>query len=185
MSDYTGSNTPIDIRDLWQTPPEVAIATHDEFNFVLDVAASDQNHLYPSYFTEHDNALTQSWSVPGLKGYCWCNPPYSDITPWVKKAADQNKYGSVGTVMLVPADMSVGWFREALLSVSEVRIITGGRLSFVRADTKQPVNGNNKGSIFLIWRPVRSAVPVTNYVERDALMAYGRKLINGKMESAA
>lgn len=185
MSDYTGSNTPIDIRNLWQTPPEIFAALHAEFGFCLDVAASETNHLLPHFFTESDNGLAQSWARPGLSGYCWCNPPYSDITPWVKKAADQNKYGCIGTVMLVPADMSVGWFREALLSVSEVRIITCGRLSFVRADTKQPVNGNNKGSMLLIWRPVRSAVPVTTYVERDALMSHGRKLISAEMEGAA
>lgn len=185
MSDYTGSNTPIDIRNLWQTPPEIAAALHDEFNFTLDVAASDQNHLFPMYFTERDNGLAQSWSVPGLSGFCWCNPPYSDITPWVKKAADQNKFGCVGTVMLVPADMSVGWFREALLSVSEVRIITGGRLSFVRADTKQPVNGNNKGSMLLIWRPVAAVTPITTYVDREALMSYGRKLSETVSRSAA
>lgn len=179
MSDYGGSNTPIDIKDLWQTPPELFAALSAEFGFCLDVAASDTNHMLPVYFTEQDSALTQSWSVPGLSGYCWCNPPYSDITPWVKKAADQNKFGCVGTVMLVPADQSVGWFREALSSVSEVRIITGGRVSFVRADNQQAVNGNNKGSMLLIWKPVRTT-PVTTYIERDVLMSYGRVLMGSK-----
>lgn len=185
MSDYTGSNTPLDIRDLWQTPPEIFSALHKEFDFQIDVAASDANHLLPFYFTETESALTQTWSPPGKEGYVWCNPPYSEITPWVLKAADQNKYGCIGTVMLVPADFSVGWFRQALASVSEVRIITGGRLSFVRADTKQPVNGNNKGSMLLIWKPVASVMPITTYADRDTMMTYGRKLLASKLEVAA
>jgi len=185
VTDFTGSHTPADIRDLWQTPPEIFAALHKEFNFGIDVAASDANHLLPFYFTEKDSALEQTWSPPGFDGYVWCNPPYSDITPWVLKAADQNKFGSVGTVMLVPADFSVGWFRQALLSVSEVRIITGGRLSFVRADTKQPVNGNNKGSILLIWKPAAATTPITTYTDRDSLMNYGRKLLTPAAEKAA
>lgn len=184
MTDFNGSNTPPDIRDLWQTPPEIFAALHKEFDFKIDVAASDANHLLPTYFTEKDNALTQSWSPPLFDGYVWCNPPYSDITPWVLKAADQNKFGCVGTVMLVPADFSVGWFRQALLSVSEVRIITGGRLSFVRADTRQPVNGNNKGSMLLIWKPV-AATPITTYTDRDSLMNYGRKILSTTTGQAA
>ncbi|EIO13030.1 putative DNA adenine methyltransferase, partial [Escherichia coli PA31] len=33
--------------------------------------------------------------------------------------------------MLVPEDMSVGWFSKALESVDEVRIITDGRINFI------------------------------------------------------
>lgn len=49
--------------------------------------------------------------------------------------------------MLIPADTSVGWFNSALETVDEVRLITGGRISFINAGTNKPVNGNNKGSM--------------------------------------
>lgn len=38
MTDYTGSNTPADQRDLWRTPPALFAALDAEFCFQLDAA---------------------------------------------------------------------------------------------------------------------------------------------------
>lgn len=65
ISDYGGSSTPADIRDLWQTPPEIFAALHREFRFVADVAASAQNQLLPVYFAGQDNALALTF--PSIK----------------------------------------------------------------------------------------------------------------------
>jgi len=43
MTDYTGSNTPADQRDLWRTPPALFAALDAEFCFQLDAAASPHN----------------------------------------------------------------------------------------------------------------------------------------------
>ena len=32
------------------------------------------------YFTQSDDGLSQDW-----EGLVWCNPPYSDILPWVRR----------------------------------------------------------------------------------------------------
>ena len=82
--------------------------------------------------------------------------------------------------MLVPADTSVGWFSPARNSCAEVRFIIDGRLSFIRADTGKPVNGNNNGSMLLIWNPFASDFGITGYVSRDTLMAIGRKLLSDR-----
>lgn len=165
-TDFGGSDTPVNIRDLWQTPREIYDNLDDEFNFVGDVAASDVNHLHRRYLTAEQNSLTTNWSEYFGTGYRWCNPPYSDIGPWINKAATERS-----CVMLIPADMSVRWFRTALDSVDEVRFITGGRISFVRADTQEPQNGNNKGSMLLIWHPRHCEdSPKFTTVERDELM---------------
>lgn len=174
---YHDSHTDLDIRDLWQTPPEIFAALNRDFRFVADVAASAHNHLLPVYFTEQDDALAQDWAGRLPIGFAWCNPPYSDITPWVQKAAEECSKG-IGTVMLIPADTSVGWFSLARNSCTEVRFIIDGRLSFIRADTGKPVNGNNKGSMLLIWNPFASDFGITGYVSRDTLMAIGRKLLS-------
>ena len=139
------SNTPVNIRDLWQTPKPIFNKLNDEFGFTKDVCASVTNWLCPNYFTESDNALIQYWHIRN-----WCNPPYSNITPWVEKAIEQHNQGCT-TVMLVPADTSVKWFKLAYESCNEVRFISG-RISFINADTQKPVNGNNKGSVLFIWR---------------------------------
>ena len=139
------SNTPVNIRDLWQTPKAIFNKLDLEFNFSCDVAASLENKLCDLSYGEMENALNQQWFDNN-----WCNPPYSDITPWVNKAIEQHSFGRT-TVMLVPADTSVKWFKLAYESCNEVRFISG-RISFINADTQQPVNGNNKGSVLFIWR---------------------------------
>ncbi|MDU5780278.1 MAG: phage N-6-adenine-methyltransferase [Pantoea sp.] len=180
---YHDSHTNLDIRDLWQTPLEVFAALNRDFRFVADVAASEHNHLLPVYFTEKDDALAQDWAGRLPLGITWCNPPYSEITPWIKKATEECRKG-IGTVMLVPADTSVSWFSLARNPCTEVRFIIDGRLSFIHADTGKPVNGNNKGSMLLIWNPFASGFGITGYVSRDTLMAIGRKLLLSGMEPA-
>lgn len=177
MADYTGSNTPVEIRDCWETPKPLFLSQHTEFRFVADVAASSVNALCDVYLTEQDNALTYDWStLPGaLGGYVWCNPPYSDISPWVYKAIEEAGKG-VGTVMLLPVDMSVGWFKAGRLACTEVRVIIGGRIAFINAATKKPVKGNNKGSMFLIFRPLLLGAMQTTYADRDALLQLGEKV---------
>lgn len=169
MADYTGSNTPVNIKDKWQTPLFLFNALDKEFGFKIDVAASDDNALCHNYFTEEDSALDNEWDYGGA---VYCNPPYSNITPWILKAAEQSQKHGIVVVMLVPADQSVGWFKKALETVSEVRLITGGRISFVNAETKKPVGGNNKGSQLLIWSPFRQ-LQVFSTVEKSELRRLG------------
>lgn len=179
MSDYTGSNTPPEHRDSWRTPPEIFAALNAEFIFQLDAAATEQNRLCRLFISEQENTLVTSWpaAMGYTYGYVWLNPPYSDITPFVKKAADEKKWGSVGCVMLVPADTSVGWFKEALQTASEVRFITAGRLAFINPVTGKPVSGNNKGSMLIIWHPYPRTHCHFATVDRDELMTFGAKLL--------
>ncbi|WP_210467007.1 phage N-6-adenine-methyltransferase [Pantoea ananatis] len=183
MADYGGSTTPPEHRDSWRTPPELFAGINAEFRFCGDVAASADNALHHCYLTEKQNALKADWIKHFGGGFVWCNPPYSSITPWVEKA-NQECINGIGTVMLVPADTSVGWFNLARQACTEVRFITGGRLSFIRADTGKPVNGNNKGSMLIIWNPYRPAAGHTGYVDRDALMNTGRSIIGERGEAA-
>lgn len=105
--------------------------------------------------------------------------------PWVKKAALECAAG-VGCVMLVPDDGSVGWFAEALRTVSEIRQLTAnpkasgrgyhsGRIAFLDADGK-PAKGNNKGSLLLIWRPgiVGNGNPVVRFEPLASLQQRGQ-----------
>lgn len=178
MSDYGGSNTPPEHRDSWRTPPEIFATLNAEFIFQLDAAATEQNRLCRLFISEEENTLTTSWAeaMGYAPGYVWLNPPYSDITPFVLKAADQNRYGCIGCVMLVPSDTSVGWFKEAIQTASEVRFITAGRLAFIDSKGK-PVSGNPKGSMLIIWHPYPRTHCQFSTVDRDELMAFGAKLI--------
>ncbi|HAS1184546.1 TPA: phage N-6-adenine-methyltransferase [Enterobacter cloacae] len=171
--DYGGSKTPLDQRDLWRTPPALFAALDAEFCFQLDAAASPHNTLCRKFITAEQNTLETPWDdYLNVPGYVWMNPPYSDITPFVKKAAAESA-NQIGTVMLVPADTSVGWFKEAIHTASEVRFITAGRLAFINPVTGKPVSGNNKGSLLLIWKPYPRTHCEFTTVDRDTLMVYG------------
>lgn len=98
MTDYTGSNTPADQRDLWRTPPALFAALDAEFCFQLDAAAAPHNALCRKFITAEQNTLETPWSdYLNIPGYAWLNPPYSDITPFVKKAAAESK-NQIGTL---------------------------------------------------------------------------------------
>ncbi|EMN1412617.1 phage N-6-adenine-methyltransferase [Enterobacter cloacae] len=175
--DYGGSKTPLDQRDLWRTPPALFASLDAEFCFQLDAAAAPHNALCRKFITAEENTLETPWAdYLSIPGYVWLNPPYSDITPFVKKAAAESA-NQIGTVMLVPADTSVGWFKEAIQTASEVRFITAGRLAFINPVTGKPVSGNNKGSMLIIWRPYPRTHCHFATVDRDELMAFGAKLL--------
>ncbi|ENJ4715040.1 phage N-6-adenine-methyltransferase [Enterobacter kobei] len=175
--DYGGSKTPLDQRDLWRTPPALFTSLDAEFCFQLDAAAAPHNALCRKFITAEQNTLETPWAdYLSIPGYVWLNPPYSDITPFVKKAAAESN-NQIGTVMLVPADTSVGWFKEAIQTASEVRFITAGRLAFINPVTGKPVSGNNKGSMLIIWRPYPRTHCHFATVDRDELMAFGAKLL--------
>ncbi|MDH0752583.1 phage N-6-adenine-methyltransferase [Citrobacter freundii] len=55
MTDYTGSNTPADQRDLWRTPPALFAALDAEFCFQLDAAAAPHNALCRKFITAEQN----------------------------------------------------------------------------------------------------------------------------------
>lgn len=175
--DYGGSKTPLDQRDLWRTPPSLFASLDAEFCFQLDAAAAPHNALCRKFITAEQNTLETPWvDFLNVPGYVWLNPPYSDITPFVKKAAAESA-NQIGTVMLVPADTSVGWFKEAIQTASEVRFITAGRLAFINPVTGKPLSGNNKGSMLIIWRPYPRTHCHFATVDRDELMAFGAKLL--------
>lgn len=181
--DYGGSNTPADQRDLWRTPPALFACLNAEFCFQLDAAAAQHNALCKKFITAEQNTLETLWAdYLSIPGYVWLNPPYSDITPFVKKAAAESA-NQIGTVMLVPADTSVGWFKEEIQTASEVRFITAGRLAFINPVSGKPVSGNNKGSMLIIWHPYPRTHCQFTTVERDALMNFGARLI-AKREAA-
>lgn len=175
--------------DTWRTPPQVFDTLNKEFQFVADMASSNENKLCSVNFTEEHDSLSFDWAIeieymhglPDGSKYVWLNCPYSNPMPWVKKALEAQA-GGLGVVMLLNADTSVGWFAEALRGVSEVRNIVGdeketggyssGRLAFLNGDGDS-VGGNNKPQFVLVFNPFKIGARVTSYITKKEL--YGQK----------
>ena len=76
MTDFAGSNTPADQRDLWRTPPAIFSALDAEFCFQLDAAAAPHNALCRKFITVEQNTLETPWAdYLNVPGYVWLNPP--------------------------------------------------------------------------------------------------------------
>jgi hypothetical protein len=109
------------------TPREFFEKLHAEYQFTLDGAASAENALLPRYSTF---AVRRSWRGERV----FCNPPWSDIAPFVELAADADL-----AVLLVPARTNCGWFHRALALGAEPQFWKG-KLRFGASAHNSPVD---------------------------------------------
>lgn len=124
---------------------EVFCPLHDRFGFTLDVAASPANAKLERYLAVDDDGLATSWAGERV----WCNPPYSQIGPWVAKAAMETGFGGECelAVLLLPANRTEqGWWQQHVEPIrdrpgSSLRVeFLSGRMRFIvpPADMVQP-----------------------------------------------
>lgn len=84
---------------------------HARFRFTVDAAASEANARLPRFWTAENDALQQNWRGERV----WCNPPYSNLEPWVWKAHDAFFAGCELIVMLLPANRTEqGWWQREI-----------------------------------------------------------------------
>lgn len=116
-------------RNSWGTPTKIVRWLREGFEpqtfwFVGDACASQDNHVFPRYFTEKDDAMVQDWTKgcttccisrmsatstvkPTISAWFW-NGPYNktkagyDLSSWFAKCYREACKG-VCVVMLVPA----------------------------------------------------------------------------------
>jgi len=180
--DIISSDLSQDLKNSWATDPLIFNAMNKEFNFGLDAAANKDNHKCKWYLTKETNALTLDWSdsmdrydrnyPTKINRTVWINPPYGKgfIKAFMNKCIEQKELG-VTSVLLVPATLDAQWLPIA--DISEIRIITGGRLSFINPVDGTKVNGNTKGSMFVIFRPSKMPCNV-RLIDRNELLELGR-----------
>lgn len=177
MKGYHDSKTPETIRDMWRTPKAVFDYYDRRFGFTCDLAASYENHLCEHYFTAPDgkdnfgalNASPDDGCFTFDPGAVFCNPPYSDIRPWVNTCIQMSEAIGQVFVMLLPADTSVRWFKLAFENCTECHLISG-RLAFISEETGKPVSGNNKGSVVFIFDPFSPMKRQVAMIDRDEIM---------------
>lgn len=68
---------------------------------------------------------------------CFCNPPYSQIAEWVKKAYHESHEPGTVVVLLIPARTDTKYFQEYIYHRAEVRFIKG-RLKFGKSKNAAP-----------------------------------------------
>ena len=149
-----GRRGPLDKVDDRRTPRSLFDPLNEEFEFTLDVAASEANALCDRFYDLESDGLASTWHAERV----WCNPPYSDIRPWVEKMLRSN---AQLVVMLLPANRTEqGWWQDYIEPLRRAGKIETrfqrGRLRFDTPDhdyTSQP-KGNRPpfGVVLVIWR---------------------------------
>lgn len=112
------------------TPPEFLAAVKARLGiaeFAIDLAANEANACASVFYTEDMNALVQAWNC--WAGWCWLNPPFAQINPWVKKAYRESRKGA-RIAMLVPAGVGANWWKQWVHAKACV-LLLNGRITFV------------------------------------------------------
>lgn len=118
--------------DIWNTPRDLFEKLNDEFKFTLDPCCNNDNKLCDKYYTEEDDGLLQSWD----NEIVYCNPPYSNIKEWVRKAyCEWDKNTTI--VLLLPSRTDTIWFHKYIYNIAEIRFIKG-RLKFSNSKNSAP-----------------------------------------------
>jgi hypothetical protein len=111
----------------WTTPRAFFDVLHEEFAFTLDGAAADENALLPRASTL---GAPMSWRGERV----FCNPPWSEIAPFIDLAAAAEL-----ACLLVPARTNARWFHRALDLGAQVRFFKP-KLKFGAATKTSPVD---------------------------------------------
>ena len=167
------TDTPAAEKDLWQTPRDLFKAIDLEFDFDVDVCASDDNFLCSDYFTEDRCALSDyQWNHDCRYANCFINPPYSQTQLFMERSAEQAELHNLTVVALVNANTDTKWFADAVKSANEVRLLTG-RIGFIKPSGKT-ASGNPKGQCLIIWRGNCKTPCQITMVDRDELLSKGK-----------
>lgn len=90
-----------------KTPKNIWNNLQNEFNFTIDLCASDRNYLIKRYYTKEQNALVQNWD--NEIGYC--HPIFDvNIPKFIAKAFKHNCF----IVYLLPASTHAVYFHKYL-----------------------------------------------------------------------
>lgn len=137
----------------WETPQWLFYELDKEFDFNIDVCATNKNTKCDYWFTEHDDALSVSWSdYLSSPVICWMNPPYGrEIKHWIRKASTEAEK-SCTVVCLIPyrpdtqywfdyiwepTPFGSTWYARKPREGVEVRALKG-RLKFGNAENSAP-----------------------------------------------
>ena len=103
--------------DKWSTPKEVLEPLQKEFKFNYDPCPI-------TWKVGDPDALEADWGTS-----TFCNPPYSRVGEFVKKASEEAKKGKT-IVLLINVATDTKWFHEYIYGKADIRFFKG-RIKFI------------------------------------------------------
>lgn len=138
-------------RDSWTTPPDFWAAVNGRFDFTLDACATAFNSKCQMYWSPEVDALSFEWSkMAGFHRTIWCNPGFSNLTPWMLRAAGAAR-GNCTVCVLSHASHTARWAQYALEHATELWLVCP-RIQFVAPEGIKQTS-NNRDSMLWIFTP--------------------------------
>ena len=116
----------------WGTPPEFFAKLNKKFKFTLDPCSTPTTAKCEKYYTREVDGLSQSWENEVV----FVNPPYGDISKWVKKSYEESTQNNATVVMLIPSRTDTKYWHDYVMEANAIYFIKG-RLKFTNGNDKQ------------------------------------------------
>lgn len=116
----------------WGTPQYFFDKLNKTYKFTLDPCCTPLTAKCDKYYTREDDGLSKSWKDEIV----FVNPPYGDISKWVKKSYEESKHNNATVVMLIPSRTDTRYWHDYVMEASAIYFIKG-RLKFENGDDKQ------------------------------------------------
>ncbi len=132
------------MTDSWTTPQGIYLELDSEFHFNFDPCPLDLNpNESGNQLGLLDDTDANDETPPKSDGLeiewgtsTFCNPPYSQLAEWLKKAFTEWKKGKT-VVMLVPSRTDTKAWHDYAMKATEIRFVRG-RLKFGDATNSAP-----------------------------------------------
>ena len=137
--------------DEWYTPPEVLRAVRTlayDGAIDLDPCHAPGSLVQPRHaidVRQGGDGRLDPWPGDGL---VWCNPPYSDVGPWLERCHAESARRPV--VMLVPLRPETAVWWSHVWTANACVVIQRGRLRFVGTTGERHGNGMIT-TCFVVW----------------------------------
>lgn len=122
---------------------------------LYDMAADEFNTKTVQYFDETDNSLSIDWPI---NGWCFLNPPFKNLTQWVKKCQEQiNRGVRIMTIWPLSGDINqIPTFENCRVIVVHGRVwpeVRGIMVSIWDKNIKPSIEGArwDKKEITKVW----------------------------------
>jgi site-specific DNA-methyltransferase (adenine-specific) len=117
----------------WETPQNLFDQLNKEFNFQIDVCATQDNTKCPVFFNKETNGLIMPWFNWST---CWLNPPYGkEIGLWIEKAHKEARQGAT-VVCLLPSRTDTKYFHDFIWDKEKYKPREGVEIRFLKGRLK-------------------------------------------------
>ena len=157
------------LSDSYRTPPWLFKWLDNEYDFDIDICASDENHLVSNYYTEENSSIGQDWSMKGSMGFC--NPPFSPGSKekFLAEAYRNMMENKVSSVFLIPSDVSnCFWANHILGKATKITVIIG-RVKFYDPVTNEESSGGLGCAVVEFISNEDATNSIDHFVKRDDL----------------